>query len=66
MRQTNATFIAIPNRMRTNTQTTSDIAYLNINCMHPAPNDLTFPYLFYKDRDVATHNNNMLLAVQGN
>ena len=66
MHQTNATFIAILNKMRTNTQTNSDIAYLNINCMHPAPNDPTFPYLFYKNKDVASHNNNMLLAMPGN
>ena len=67
MRQTNATFIAILNRMRTNTQTNSDIAYLYINCMRPAPNDPTFPYLFYKKKDLATHiNDNMLLVMPGN
>ena len=34
--------------------------------MHPTPNDRTFPYLFYKNKDVATHNNNMLLAMPSN
>ena len=52
--------------MCTNTQSNSDLAYLNINCMCPAPNDPTFPYLFYKNKDVASHNNNMLLAMPGN
>jgi hypothetical protein len=34
--------------------------------MQPAPTDPTFPYLLYKNKDVATHNNYMLLLMPGN
>jgi hypothetical protein len=59
-------FIAILNRMRTNNQTSDDLAYLNRNCIRPAPNDPTFPYLFYKNKDVARHNKHMLSLIPGN
>jgi hypothetical protein len=66
MRQTNEKFIAILNRMRTNSQTSNDLTYINMNCMRPAPNDPTFPYLFYKNKDVALHNKHMLSIMPGN
>jgi hypothetical protein len=66
MRQTNEKFIAILNRMRTNSQTRDDLEYINTNCIRPAPNDPTFPYLFYKNKDVAMHNKSMLLLMPGN
>jgi hypothetical protein len=34
--------------------------------MRPAPNDPTFPYLFYKNKDVALHNKHMLSIMHGN
>jgi hypothetical protein len=66
MRQTNETFIAILNRMRTNNQTCDDLTYINSSCMRPAPTDPTFPYLFYKNKDVAMHNKYMLSLMPGN
>jgi exonuclease III len=66
MRQKDEKFISILNRMRTNNQTSDDLAYLNRNCIRPAPNDPTFPYLFYKNKDVAMHNKHMLLLIPGN
>jgi hypothetical protein len=66
MRQTNEKFIAILNRMRTNSQTSNDLTYINMNCMRPAPNDPTFPYLFYKNKDVALHNKHMLSIMPSN
>jgi exonuclease III len=66
MRQTDEKFIAILNRMRTNSQTSNDLSYINTNCMRPAPNDPTFPYLFYKNKDVALHNKHMLSLMPGN
>ena len=63
MRQKNEKFIDILNRICTYTQTSSDLAYLNKICMQTTPNDPTFPYLFYKNKNNATHNKNMLLAM---
>jgi hypothetical protein len=34
--------------------------------MQPAPTDSTFPYLFYKNKDVAVHNKYMLSLMPGN
>ena len=63
MRQTDENFISTLNRIRTNNQTEDDLAYLNKNCLRPAPNDLTFPYLFYKNKDVSMHNKKILSIV---
>ena len=60
MRQTDENFISTLNRIRTNNQTEDDLAYINRNCLRLAPNDPTFPYLFYKNKDVAIHNKKML------
>jgi hypothetical protein len=65
MRKTNGKFIAILNRMRTNSQTKDDLDYINMNCIRPAPNDPTFPYLFYRNKEVALHNRSMLLLIPG-
>jgi hypothetical protein len=65
MRQTDETFIAILNRMRTNNQTHDDLTYINSRCLRPAPTDPTFPYLFYTNRDVAMHNRYMLSLMPG-
>ena len=66
MRQKDEKFISILNRMRTNNQTSDDLAYLNRNCIRPAPNDPTFPYRFYKNKGVAMHNKHMLLLIPRN
>jgi hypothetical protein len=65
MRQTDETFIAILNRMRTNNQTYDDLTYINLRCLGPAPIDPTFPYLFYINKDVAKHNSHMLSLMHG-
>jgi hypothetical protein len=66
MHETHEKFIAILNRMQTNNQTCDDLTYINSSCMGPAPTDPTFPYLFYKNKDVATHNKYMLSLMPGN
>jgi hypothetical protein len=60
MCQTDETFIAILNRMRTNNQTYDDLTYINLRCLQPAPTDPTFPNLFYRNKDVAKNNSHML------
>jgi hypothetical protein len=65
MHQTDETFIAILNRMRTNNQTYDDLTYINLRCLRPAPTDPTFPYMFYRNKDVAKHNSHMLSLMPG-
>ena len=65
MHQTNEYFIFTLNRICTNTQTKEDFQYLNRNCLRSTPNEPTFPYLFYRNKDVAIHNNKMLSIVPG-
>jgi hypothetical protein len=65
MRQKNEKFISIMNRMRTNSQTTEDLEYIYTNCIQPASNHPTFPYLFYRNKYVALHNRSMLLLIPG-
>jgi len=52
--------------MQTNCQKYEVITYMNANFMGPVPNDPTFPYLFYKNKDVAMHNMRMLMLMPGN
>jgi hypothetical protein len=65
MRQKNGYFIAILNRMWKNNQTRDDLAYINSSCMRPTPTYPTFPYLFYKNKDVTMHNKYMLSLMPG-
>ena len=65
MRQTDETFIAILNRMCTKIQTHDDLTHINLRCFRPAPTDSTFPYLLYRNKDVANHNNHVLSLVSG-
>jgi hypothetical protein len=51
--------------MRTNSQTKENLDYINMNCIQPTPNDLAFPYLFYRNNEVALHNRSMLLLIPG-
>jgi len=66
MRQTNEKFIAVLNRMQTNNQTLDELTYINSSCMRPTPTGPTFPYLFYKNKDVTMHNKYMLSLMPGN
>jgi hypothetical protein len=65
MRQADETFTAILNRMCTNNQTYDDLTYINLRCLRHAPTDPTFPYLFYRNKDVAKHNSHMLSHMLG-
>jgi hypothetical protein len=65
MCQTDETFIAILNRLRTNNQTHDDLTHINLRSLWPAPTDPTFPYLFYRNKDVANHNNHMFSLMLG-
>jgi hypothetical protein len=65
MRQTYETFIAILNRMCSNKKTYDDLTYINLRCLRTALTDPTFPYLFYRNKDVAKHNSHMLLLMLG-
>lgn len=65
MWQTDETFISILKRICSNSQTCDDIAYINTNCICPTPNDTTFPYLFYRNKDVM-HNKKMMPLMPGN
>ena len=56
----------ILNIMRTNSQTSDDITYINKPCMWTIPNDPKFPYLFYKNKDFTMHNKKMLTLMPGN
>lgn len=53
------------NRMRLNTQTDQDIAYVNNNCYRMAPLSPVFPYIFYRNKDVHNHNAKMLSLTEG-
>jgi hypothetical protein len=66
MCQTNEKFIAILNRMWKNNQTFDDLKYINSSCMQPASIEPNFPYLFYKNKDVAAHNKYILSLILGN
>jgi hypothetical protein len=59
------TFIAILNKMHKNNQTYDDLTYINLRCLRPTQTDPTFPYLFYRNKDVAKHNSHMLLLMCG-
>ena len=65
MRQTNEQLISSLNRICTNNQTKEYLQYLNRNCIRPTPNDPTFPYLFYRNKNVVIHNKKMLFIVLG-
>ena len=65
MCQIDENFISTLNRIWTNNQTEDDLAYINRNCLWLAPNDSTFPYFFYKNKDVAIHNKKMLSIFPG-
>lgn len=66
MNQKYEKFISILNRWKTTTQTKDDLEYLNKKCVRPAATDPSFPYLFYKNKDVSLHKNKMLSIVSGN
>lgn len=58
-----AQFIKTPNKVRFN-QPNQDIEYTNNHFYKPAPlYPLFFPCLFYKNKDVQTHNEKMLLEI---
>ena len=61
--KTNEKFIGILNRMWTNSQSKDDLEYINMNYIRPAPNHPTFPYMFYKNKDVSLHNRSMLFLI---
>jgi hypothetical protein len=65
MCQTDETFIAILNRMWKNNQTHDDLTYINLRWLRPAPIGPTFPYMFYKNKDVAMNNRYMLSLMPG-
>ena len=66
MRQKYYTFISILNRIRKNCQTELDIAWLNKQCYRQPPNDPSFPYLFFINKDVDEHNIKMLSLINTN
>ena len=49
--------------MRLNEQSDEDIEYINHHCYRSPPLDPLFPYLFYKNKDVQRHNEQMLSQV---
>lgn len=65
MRKKDPLFIDVLNRMRLNTQTDQDIAYVNNNCYRMAPLSPVFPYIFYRNKDVHNHNAKMLSLTEG-
>lgn len=66
MCQKDEKFLSILNNIRLGQHTHNDIYHLNQTCLQTPPIDPTFPYLFYKKKDVNAHNNNMLSKVPGN
>ena len=64
MWQIDIVFVSILNRIWTNTQTKADIAFLNRIFHRQARQDPTFPYLFYRNKDVEEHDKKMLCVVQ--
>jgi len=66
MHQKNENFIEILNKMCTNNQKIKNLAYINMNCIRTTPSDPTFPYLFYKNKDVSMHKKYMLFLIPGN
>ena len=51
--------------MRINKQTNEDIQYINSHCHKKVALDPLFPYIFYTNKDVKKHNEQMLSQVDG-
>jgi len=65
MHQKDPLFIDVLNRMRLNMETDQDIAYINNNFYSPTPLSSIFPYIFYQNKDVHSHNAKMLSLTKG-
>ena len=65
MRQKYIQFITILDKMRINKQSDKDIEYMNSHCCKRSPLDPLFPYIFYTNKDVKKHNEQMLIQVNG-
>ena len=51
--------------MRINKQSDKDIEYINSHSCRRPPLDPLFPYIFYTNKDVKKHNEQMLTQVNG-
>ena len=65
MRQKDTHFVTVLNRIRLDEQSKEDIDYMNNKCFRPPPLDLQFPYVFYRNKDVESHNTKMLSLTHG-
>ena len=65
MHQKDTHFVTVLNRIRLNEQSKEDIDYINKNCFRPPPLDPQFPYVFYRNKDVQSHNTKMLSLTHG-
>ena len=65
MRQKDTHFVTVLNIIRLNEQSKEDIDYINDNCFRPPPLDPQFPYVFYRNKDVESHNTKMLSLTHG-
>jgi hypothetical protein len=54
-------FIKTLNKFRITTKNTKDIEFINSNCNRQPPTDFTIPYLFYTNKLVQKHNENVLI-----
>ncbi len=58
-------FIQILNKFCTTTKNTKDIEFINSICNRQPPNDFIFPYLFYTNKLVQKHNENVFINTLG-
>jgi hypothetical protein len=58
-------FIQTLNKFRNATKNTKDIEFINSICNRQAPNNFTIPYLFYINKLVQKHNENVFINTLG-
>ncbi len=58
-------FIQTLNKFRTITKNTKDIQFINLICNRHLPNNFTIPYLFYRNKLVQKHNENVFTKTLG-
>ncbi len=65
VRQFDMVFLQTLNKFCIATKNGKDIEFINSNCNRQPPNDFTIPYLFYRNKVVQKHNENVFTNILG-
>jgi hypothetical protein len=65
MCQTDDQFIEVINIFQTTTHNPINITLLNHTCLHPPPNDLIFPYMYYTNKSTKEKNDLIFQNIKG-